>query len=262
MTMGMGGGDWGSLALIFDMTTMKRLSEWQRENPLIDAEILFQGAEGRVYRTVFLGKETIVKERFEKAYRHPTLDAAITKKRILSEVRHMVKAMYAGIRVPYISLVDAECGRIFMERIHPAVMVKDYINEVCKDLEKEKFNEAIRNTGCAIGEAIAKLHNANLIHGDLTTSNMMVKHENEDCLFISELFLIDFGLSYVSSMLEDKAVDLYVLERAISSTHPRVDTVLFDIIVKQYIQYSKNSSAVLSRFQEVRARGRKRDMIG
>ena len=32
--------------------------------------------------------------------------------------------------------------------------------------------------------------------------------------------MIDFGLSYLKKSVEDKAVDLYVLEKAFISTHP------------------------------------------
>jgi TP53 regulating kinase-like protein len=64
-----------------------------------------------------------------------------------------------------------------------------------------------------IGGIIAKLHDINLIHGDLTTSNILMRPDGR-------LVAIDFGLSHVSTMIEDKAVDLYVLERAFLSTHP------------------------------------------
>jgi len=45
--------------------------------------------------------------------------------------------------------------------------------------------------------------------------------------------LIDFGLSYHSSLVEDKAVDLYVLERAFSSTHPDSEP-LFALVLTAY----------------------------
>jgi TP53 regulating kinase-like protein len=54
-----------------------------------------------------------------------------------------------------------------------------------------------------------------VIHGDLTTSNMIYKD--------GQIYLIDFGLSYVKNSIEDRAVDLYVLERAFISTHPQLE---------------------------------------
>ena len=71
-----------------------------------------------------------------------------------------------------------------------------------------------------MGEAIAKMHDANIMHGDLTTSNMMIRSGSES------LVMIDFGLSFISAMSEDRAVDLYVLERAFQSTHPLHDHVV------------------------------------
>lgn len=78
----------------------------------------------------------------------------------------------------------------------------------------------------SIGEAIGAMHSIDVIHGDLTTSNMLLRRANDATqaassnLSLPSIALIDFGLSYVSTLIEDKAVDLYVLERALASTHP------------------------------------------
>ena len=66
-----------------------------------------------------------------------------------------------------------------------------------------------------IGQTVATLHDNTVIHGDLTTSNMILRDNDPE-----QLVMIDFGLSYTSTMEEDKGVDLYVLERALISTHP------------------------------------------
>lgn len=76
-----------------------------------------------------------------------------------------------------------------------------------------------------MGEVVAKIHNNHLIHGDLTTSNFMLSESKQ-------IAVIDWGLSFVSEKTEDKAVDLYVLERAINSTHPNhPELVLFFIFM-------------------------------
>ena len=67
----------------------------------------------------------------------------------------------------------------------------------------------------SIGHSIGRMHAIEVIHGDLTTSNMLLRSSSPP-----SIVLIDFGLSYVSALVEDKAVDLYVLERALASTHP------------------------------------------
>ncbi|KAF3270112.1 serine/threonine-protein kinase bud32 [Orbilia oligospora] len=122
-----------------------------------------------------------------------------------------------------------------------------------------------------IGQTIGKLHDIDTIHGDLTTSNLMLKPREspgtqvldtaDTSLANSDVVLIDFGLGQVSSSDEDKAVDLYVLERAFLSTHPRA-TRLFDIIIDSYKRNCLGSSVVLRRLQEVRLRGRKKSMVG
>lgn len=103
------------------------------------------------------------------------------------------------------------------------------------------------------------MHDEDVIHGDLTTSNMLLRRSPEDGE--SDLILIDFGLSYISALPEDKGVDLYVLEKAFLSTHPNTEA-LFEKLLKSYAASSKKSSAVIKKLDEVRLRGRKRSMVG
>lgn len=105
-----------------------------------------------------------------------------------------------------------------------------------------------------VGRAVAKLHDGGVVHGDLTTSNMIVRDDGE-------LVLIDFGLAYTTTLAEDKAVDLYVLERAISSAHSARGT-LFQAILDEYRRVSRHWTPTLQKFAEVRLRGRKRSMVG
>lgn len=106
--------------------------------------------------------------------------------------------------------------------------------------------------GFALGVLLGQLHNANIIHGDITTSNILVVED--------KLVLLDFGLSSTSALHEDKAVDLYVLERALASTHPQHE--LMPSVLGGYQQENRASNAVIARFNQVRLRGRKRDMTG
>ncbi|KAI9353343.1 TP53-regulating kinase-like protein [Zopfochytrium polystomum] len=106
-----------------------------------------------------------------------------------------------------------------------------------------------------IGTFLASMHDLDIIHGDLTSSNMMLREET------SSLVIIDFGLSSVSSLAEDKAVDLYVLERALASAHGDVADFFHEVLVV-YKSKSKIGKQVLQKLDEVRLRGRKRDMTG
>ena len=95
---------------------------------------------------------------------------------------------------------------------------------------------------------------AALVHGDLTTSNFMVDEE-------PRVFVLDFGLAYYGGDVEDCAVDLYVLERAMLSTHPRSEK-LFGKILLAYQQASPRGEAVVKRLHLVRQRGRKKIAFG
>jgi TP53 regulating kinase and related kinases len=106
-----------------------------------------------------------------------------------------------------------------------------------------------------IGAALGKMHDGGLIHGDLTTSNIFLRSSDAKVVFL------DFGLSYFSNLPEDKAVDLYVLERALASTHADKPD-LFIVILETYRSLSSQFSATFNRLAEVRLRGRKRTMVG
>lgn len=134
--------------------------------------------------------------------------------------------------------------------------VRDYISstqsESCKEKELEQLAERV-------GHILARMHDEDVIHGDLTTSNMLLRPVVEGRE--PELVLIDFGLSYISALPEDKGVDLYVLEKAFLSTHPNTEQ-LFEKLLKSYTASSKKSAAVIKKLDEVRLRGRKRSMVG
>jgi len=106
-----------------------------------------------------------------------------------------------------------------------------------------------------IGIYVGKLHSQNIIHGDLTTSNFMIREGN------GSLVMIDFGLSYISTLVEDKAVDLYVLERAFSSLHPDSES-MFATILESYENSHPTAVQVIKRLEKVRARGRKKLAFG
>lgn len=117
-----------------------------------------------------------------------------------------------------------------------------------------------------IGIAIGRLHAIGVVHGDLTTSNLMLRPESTSDAasgngLDGEVILIDFGLASQSSADEDRAVDLYVLERAFGSTHPRAEG-LFKELLRCYGESYKGGKVVLGKLEGVRMRGRKRSMLG
>lgn len=210
-----------------------------------------QGAEARVYSTDFLGKPAIAKERFVKAYRVAALDEKLTHRRMAQEVRSMARCRRHGIRAPAVYHLDLEGRVIYMERITDGVLVKDYV----AGLDPERDAAAVNHLMKVTGAVLARMHDIDVIHGDLTTSNMVYDGAAD------RLTLIDFGLSFASGLAEDKGVDLYVLERAFLSTHPGTEEH-FKALLSSYAERSKHAAAVVRKLDEVRLRGRKRTMVG
>uniref|UniRef100_A0A1J3HYT3 non-specific serine/threonine protein kinase n=1 Tax=Noccaea caerulescens TaxID=107243 RepID=A0A1J3HYT3_NOCCA len=213
--------------------------------------LIKQGAEARVFESTFAGRKSIVKERFSKKYRHPILDSKLTIKRLNAEARCMTKARKLGVCTPVLYAVDPQIHSLTLEYIE-GISVKDvFLTFGANGIVEERLDDV----AAQIGEAIAKLHDGGLAHGDLTTSNMLVRSGT------NQLVLIDFGLSFTSTLPEDKAVDLYVLERALLSMHSSCGNVM-DRILTSYRKSSKQWSATFNKLAQVRQRGRKRTMIG
>lgn len=191
-----------------------------------------------------MGKMAIFKRRFVKKYRHSVLDRRLNRTRTAQEIRCLEKALECGVKVPKILFHDKDDLLIVMEYIE-GLTIKATITEGSNDLS---------SLATAIGDAVAMLHSRNIIHGDLTTSNMMMRCD--------ELVIIDFGLAIISASIEDRAVDLYVLERALLSTHSEVSKSLFSMIIERYKTKVSRSKETIDRLAAVQLRGRKRDLSG
>lgn len=206
-----------------------------------------QGAEARLWESVFLQRPVIVKERFKKQYRTQELDAKLTISRLKQEARGLIRSRKLGVLTPVLYYVDYNSNSLFLEKIEGR-SVKEMLSDGAVGLEQRE------DLFQRIGTAVATLHDGDLNHGDLTTSNMLVRPDGA-------LVFIDFGLSYKSTEAEDKAVDLYVLERAITSAHAELSEA-FQKILDAYQKKTRNWSRVFPKYKAVRMRGRKRLMIG
>lgn len=227
-----------------------------KPSDLSEVDLIQQGAEARVYSGHFAGKPCIIKERFKKTYRHPTLEERLTQRRIQQEAKALLRCRKAGIAVPSVYFIDSTNNCIYLEKIEPSLTVREFIQQLPLPYSDEDNNK-LYAIALKIGSVLASLHNTDTIHGDLTTSNMLLKFPHD----AFELYLIDFGLSQVSQLHEDKGVDLYVLEKAFLSTHPKTEHV-FEEILKSYQKNNKKAVEVLKKLDEVRLRGRKRVMVG
>ncbi|KAJ1884992.1 serine/threonine-protein kinase bud32 [Kickxella alabastrina] len=208
--------------------------------------LIQQGAEARVYKTELSGRAVIAKQRFSKKYRHPDLDRKLTRGRLNQEARSLKRCLEHNIRVPEIIRVDKDTATLYMEYVAGPTL-KEWIFDNSNEQEE-------RQLMTVVGKILFKMHSNNIIHGDLTTSNIIIDDQGE-------MVLIDFGLSQISVSAEDKAVDLYVLERAFISTHPNSER-LFASVLEAYGAEDSAAEPILRRLEDVRQRGRKRDMSG
>ena len=206
-----------------------------------------RGAQ-RVFACTFLGEEAVLKHRFSKKYRHPAIDRKLTKQRLVAEARAVVKARRLGVAVPSLLYAEAQTGSRVFRRSRG------------RQLKLGSNEEGVSPRGerllVELGATVAKLHDGGMIHGDLTTSNAMVDDEAD-----GRLVMIDFGLSTNSDLAEDKGVDLYVMERAFTSAHAAHGN-LFERVLSAYKRSTTRWSGVFNKYAEVKARGRKRTMVG
>lgn len=231
--------------------------------------LITQGAEGRLYKTTYLLPDIpcALKYRPPKPWRHPTLDQRLTKHRILSEARILAKCRRDGVRVPAVYAVDENGGWLMLEWIHGGP-VRAKINErLGKRTEGIEDDVELKDLMRRMGTAVGTMHKVGIVHGDLTTSNLMLnppppsEEANGEKLLGGEVVIIDLGLASGSQSEEDRAVDLYVLERAFGSTHPRAECIFHELL-DAYRGTFKQAPGVLKKLEDVRMRGRKRSMLG
>ncbi|GAB7322300.1 hypothetical protein MBLNU13_g03278t1 [Cladosporium sp. NU13] len=229
--------------------------------------LITQGAEALLYRTTFLTPSTpaALKIRPTKPWRHPALDKRLTRQRVLAEARVLLKCAKEGVRVPAVLGVSWEEGWVAAEWIEGPT-VKAAVRG--RRVEGEGAEEGLRALMRRIGGAVGRLHAVGVVHGDLTTSNMMLAPEKGGAAgegeggLEGEIVLIDFGLAAQTVQEEDRAVDLYVLERAFGSTHPREEGMFGEVLEGYREAFPKGSKGTLRRLEDVRMRGRKKSMIG
>lgn len=196
-------------------------------------QILQQGAEA----IISLDNNIITKDRIDKKYRLNELDEKIRKSRTKSETKILNKASQL-INTPK-PIESRDKFKIYM----PCIKGKK-LSEHLDSLTK-KQQEA---TCIKIGESLAKIHDNDIIHSDLTTSNMILdKDEN--------VWFIDFGLGFISKRFEDKAVDLHLIKQALEAKHFENWETHYRNILKGY-KKSKNYSSTLNQLKKVEARGR------
>ncbi|MFH1257265.1 MAG: KEOPS complex kinase/ATPase Bud32 [Candidatus Diapherotrites archaeon] len=197
-------------------------------------KLLKKGAEAELYLTEFLERKALLKKRAPKKYRNQLLDEKIRRERTAIECSLLHKAKEAGVRTPVIYSVDRKECAITMEFIE-GKQVKKILNEknlrICRE----------------IGENIARMHSAGIIHGDLTTSNILLHGK--------ALVFVDFGLAFNSGKTEDKAMDLLVFRKTFEATHFNLAKG-WGKVVEGYLAEESGGRDAVKRIAEIEARAR------
>jgi len=207
----------------------------------VNKKYLYKGAEAEIYISTFLDKKIVKKHRINKNYRIKEIDQNLISYRTKEEAKLISEARKQGVSVPIIYDIDLKNGIISMQYIK---------GERIKDIFDKLSHNDRMNICLNIGNNIAKMHNKNIIHGDITTSNMI--------LFDDKVHFIDFGLGEINQEIEAKGVDLHVLMEAIESTHSKYSKY-FKYILKGYKEeYKKDHKLIENKIKEIIKRGRYR----
>jgi len=208
---------------------------------LINSLKLFhKGAEASLYRSEWFGRLAVSKVRHPRKYRHPQLDYKLRISRTAREATIISSAKKAGVNVPILFEIDFPNATIIMQYVE-GNLLRDIISDMSQASLKLLFSE--------VGSSIADLHNQGIVHGDLTTSNMISTHQNT-------IYFIDFGLAGVNSETESRGVDLLLAKRTLSSTHPIKFETCFDALLASYVEKVPTGRKVVKKIEEIEGRGR------
>ena len=204
--------------------------------------LIKKGAEASLYLEDWHNRKVIMKRRHPKRYRIPELDMMIRSQRTMHEPHIIHKAKEAGVPTPTIFMVDVAEANIIMEFVEGK-----QVKEVLDNVSKQE-----RLTLCTlIGKLIGRLHNHGIIHGDLTTSNMILTPHGK-------VVFVDFGLSERSIELEPKGVDLHLMKRTLHSTHYKHAKDSFKAVMEGYAESvgPEETKKVTANIREIEKRGR------
>ncbi|MFP3219831.1 MAG: Kae1-associated kinase Bud32 [Candidatus Marsarchaeota archaeon] len=195
-----------------------------------------KGAEAELWLGLLLGTQVVIKKRVKKSYRDPALDAKLRATRTLEEGRLLAKAYLEGVSVPAPLFIDPQ-GFLLVEEMVSGSLLRDVVNGLPPIMR-------------LVGEEVAKMHLAGLVHGDLTTSNVIITGE-------AKAFIIDFGLGSFSPELEDRGVDLLLMRKSLEANLPSASGGLFSRFFEGYRGVmGPGADEVLERSAEIERRGR------
>ena len=203
--------------------------------------LLYRGAEADVILGDWQGLEAVFKIRKPLTYRLQVLDEAIRRQRTVHEAEMIHLARKAGVVSPFLYNVDIKSSTLVMQFVR-GDRVKDLVESLSGSQLDRLFFE--------FGQDVAKLHHFGIMHGDLTTANVVRSN--------GRLVFVDFGLSVRTTRLEDHAVDLRLIKETLVGAHPDVSARALDALYRGYASVvgAARSRVVLKQLQNIERRGR------
>ncbi len=199
---------------------------------------LKRGAEAELRRTEFLGRAAVEKFRVPKAYRLSQLDEELRRARIRMEARLMSEARAAGVAVPVLYDINLQDNKIVMEFIDGPT-VKEVLDQ---------GGPRALETAREIGRIAGRLHRAGIIHGDLTTSNMILRD--------GRIVMIDFSLGGKGETAEERGVDLHLLREALTSAHKNATAYYREVLAGYREILGAAAKESIAKVKEIEGRGR------
>ncbi|AUB57772.1 MAG: bifunctional N(6)-L-threonylcarbamoyladenine synthase/serine/threonine protein kinase [Methanobacterium sp.] len=209
----------------------------------LPVELVAKGAEANICSGHYLDEEVLLKKRVVKGYRIREIDAYLRRKRTKNEAKLLGEAKRCGVVTPLVYDVDLKESVITMEKVAGNEVKVIFSGENSMDLS------TIKSISRIIGENVARLHDCGIIHGDLTTSNIILREDGDSVVFI------DFGLGKISDLIEDKGVDLLVFKKAINGIHHDISRECFDSIIEGY-SCARDCKEIVAKIEEIEGRGR------
>lgn len=207
---------------------------------MAEMRLLKKGAEAELYLTDWMGLRAILKRRIKKGYRSPDLDSYVRGTRTSNEAKLLSEARRLGVPTPVVYSVDKRNCEILMSYID-AQPLKRFVDNMGP--------EGLALTFSRVGEMVGRLHKGGIVHGDLTTSNIIP--------YSGLLYLIDFGLGEHTSDVESRGVDIHLMRRALESSHHEVSSAAYLSFIDGYRRVMGSlSEPVLKRVDAIRRRGR------
>ncbi|MFQ1021361.1 Kae1-associated kinase Bud32 [Tardisphaera saccharovorans] len=201
----------------------------------VEGSLVAKGAEAELWSATMLGMPVLIKRRTSKAYRDPALDFKLRVNRTFEEGRLISKAYIAGVSVP---------APLFIDPIN-FMIVESYVKgELLRDVVERK------GLMHSVGVEVAKMHGAGIVHGDLTTSNVLITSGDKPVI-------IDFGLGAFSYDVEDLGVDVLLMKKSLEANVPAKAIALYDEFMEGYREVAGAASEeVYKRAEEIERRGR------